>query len=92
MPVCKWCKMHQRMVFDVDTECDNVVFPDEDEDLHTIANHLPFEKIKQITVHRGSTVQLLYRCNTLPKAINICGNLGESVCQTKRRNGFKVNN
>lgn len=83
LPFVNGVKCINGMVFDVDTECDNVVFPDEDEDLHTIANHLPFEKIKQITVHRGSTVQLLYRCNTLPKAINICGNLGESVCQTK---------
>ena len=32
------------MVFDIDTECDDVIFPDEDEDLHAIANHLPFGK------------------------------------------------
>lgn len=83
LPFANGVKCINGMVFDVDTECDNVVFPDEDEDLHAIANHLPFEKIKQITVHRGSTVQLLYRCNMLPKTVNICGNLGESVCQTK---------
>lgn len=83
LPFVNGVKCINGMVFDVDTECDNVVFPDEDEDLHAIANHLPFEKIKQITVHRGSTVQLLYRCNMLPKTVNICGNLGESVCQTK---------
>ena len=58
LPFVNGVKCINGMVFDVDTECDNVVFPDEDEDLHTIANHLPFEKIKQITVHRGSTVQL----------------------------------
>ena len=83
LPFVNGVKCINGMVFDVDTECDNVVFPDEDEDLHAIANHLPFEKIKQITVHRGSTVQLLYRCNMLPKTVNICGSLGESICQTK---------
>lgn len=83
LPFVNGVKCINGMAFDVDTECDNVVFPDEDEDLHAIANHLPFEKIKQITVHRGSTVQLLYRCNMLPKTVNICGNLGESVYQTK---------
>ena len=71
------------MVFDIDTECDDVIFPDEDEDLHAIANHIPFWKVKQITVHRGSTVRLLCRCNMLLKTVNICGSFGESVCQTK---------
>lgn len=83
LPFVNGVKCINGMVFDIDTECDDVIFPDEDEDLHAIANHIPFWKIKQITVHRGSTVQLLYRCNMLLKTVNICGSFGESVCQTK---------
>ena len=45
LPFVNCVKCINGMVFDVDTECDNVVFPDEDEDLHAIANHLPFENL-----------------------------------------------
>ncbi len=82
LPFVNGVKCINGMVFDIDTECDDVIFPDEDEDLHAIANHIPFWKVKQITVHRGSTVRLLCRCNMLLKTVNICGSFGESVCQT----------
>lgn len=83
LPFVNGVKCINGMVFDIDAECDDVIFPDEDEDLHAIANHIPFWKVKQITVHRGSTVRLLCRCNMLLKTVNICGSFGESVCQTK---------
>ena len=90
LPFVNGVKCINGMVFDIDTECDNVIFPDEDEDLHAIANHLPFWKIKQITVHRGSTVQLLYRYNMLLKTVNICGSFGESVCHTKEERASRL--
>lgn len=90
LPFVNGVKCINGMVFDIDTECDNVIFPDEDEDLHAIANHLPFWKIKQITVHRGSTVQLLHRYNMLLKTVNICGSFGESVCQTKEERASRL--
>lgn len=90
LPFVNGVKCINGMVFDIDVECDNVIFPDEDEDLHAIANHLPFWKIKQITVHRGSTVQLLYRYNMLLKTVNICGSFGESVCQTKEERASRL--